>query len=348
MGYTSWETSEALLEDEEREAFVELNPSTFFIRHPPPPHKLHDAITDDDLLFQTIHMGAAVVNESNWRLSITGMVARPFSLNLHQLKRLPSRNVTSFHECYGSPLVPPTKALRRIGNVTWTGVPLYLLLNHAVVDSNAKFIWSEGLDRGTFAKVDADRYQKDLPMSKAMAEEVLIAYEMNGCPLSKNRGGPVRLVVPGWFGTNATKWLCKIDVRDRRAPGPFTTVFYNEKSPSDEPGFEQKPVWKVQPNSMITRPVPDSILEGPIIEVEGRAWSEDGVQSVDVSVDEGRTWAAASVEARAEFSWQKFEAKLSLTAGDRTILARAKGADGRMQPPGEGRNHVHRVPITLT
>ena len=108
--------------DEERQAFVELDPPDFHIRHPPAPDKLDEFLTPDDLLFQTLHMGGAKIDASKWKLVITGMVDRPFVLTLDQLKNLPSKTVTSFVECYGSPLVPPTKALRRIGNVEWTGV----------------------------------------------------------------------------------------------------------------------------------------------------------------------------------------------------------------------------------
>ena len=330
-------------EDEEREAFIQLNPPGFFIRHPPAPHKLDAFLTLDDDLFQTIHMGGAEVDATKWILVITGMVKHPFALTLSQLKGLPSTTLTSFNECYGSPLVPPTKALRRIGNVRWTGVPLHHLLDKAGVQPGARFVWSEGLDRGCFANIEADRYQKDLPMEKAMSPEVLIAYEMNGQPISRNRGGPVRLVVPGWFGTNSTKWLCKLSVQDRRAPGIFTTKFYNEKYPPDDPTCAYKPIWKVQPNSMVVKPAPEATLEGPDVVIEGWAWSADGVERVDVSADEGETWFASELEQRTEYSWQRYRARLKLGNGTQTVLAKATGHDGRAQPLGGGRNHVHRV-----
>ena len=155
------------------------------------------------------------------------------------------------------------------------------------------------------------------------------------------------MIVPGWFGTNSTKWLCKIEVQDRRAPGPFTTTFYNEHFPPDDPMNPSKPVYRVQPNSMIVRPEPDAKVPGPDVVVEGWAWSEDGVDAVDVSSDEGENWVAAEIEARTEFSWQRFRTKLKLSIGQHTILARARGKDGRVQPLGEGRNHVHRVSIEV-
>ncbi|KAK5163911.1 uncharacterized protein LTR77_010306 [Saxophila tyrrhenica] len=340
-------TAPPLAEDEERSAFVKLDPAGFFIRHPPPPHELDSFITDDDSLFQTIHMGAAVVDESKWRLVVSGLVSNPFSLTLGQLRNFPSETITAFMECYGSPLVPPTKALRRIGNVTWTGVPLSTLLSQAQPHESGSYVWTTGLDRGAFANVSADRYQKDLPISKAMNPELLVAYAMNGEPLSKNRGGPVRLVVPGWFGTNSTKWLCKIEVQDRRAPGPFTMTFYNEKYPPDDPLNPSKPVFGVQPNSMIVRPQPDAKVAGPEVAVEGCAWSEDEVEAVGVSADEGQSWVVAELKDREGFSWQRFRAELKLNKGRHTLLARSKGRDGRMQPLGEARNHVHRVEIEV-
>lgn len=166
--------------DNERSAFVNLEPSGFFIRHPPQPHMLDEYITPDDRLFQTIHMGAAVVNQEKWRLVVDGLVQHPFALNFDMLRKLPSRTVTSFHECYGSPLKPAITALWRVGNVQWTGVPLRAILEMAVPLPAASFVWSDGLDRGQFAGVKADRYQKDLPIAKAMSEEVLLAYEING------------------------------------------------------------------------------------------------------------------------------------------------------------------------
>lgn len=335
-------------EDEERKAFLYRDPATFFIRHPPPPHELDTFLTDDDKLFQTIHMGGAEVSLEKWMLVVEGMVEWPYALTLDQLQRLPSKTITSFHECYGSPLQPPTKALRRIGNVRWTGVPLSRLLAQAKPKPQARFVWSEGLDRGEFAGVKADRYQKDLPLEKALSSEVLVAYAMNSQPLNKNRGGPVRLVVPGWFGTNSTKWLSKLSVQDRRAPGPFTTTFYNEHYPPDDPTCESRPIWKVQPNSMIVTPAPDSNLPGPEVSVEGWAWSCDTLEDVSVSADEGETWVRAAMDSRTEFSWQRFRAKLKLSSGKHTILSRAKSSDGRMQPLGEGRNHVHRVSISVT
>lgn len=335
---------------QERNAFVRLDKSGFNIRHPPPPHLLDNFITSEDQLFQTTHMGTVIVDTSKYILVVDGLVPKPFTLTLSRLKALPQTSVTAFHECYGSPLKPPTDALWRIGNVKWTGVRLSHLLRLAGIShsSEACFVWSEGLDRGSFANVAADRYQKDLAMHRALRDEVLVVYEMNGEPLSIERGGPVRLIVPGYFGTNSTKWLCRISVRENRAPGPFTTIFYNETDSKDPAKLQKIPVWNVEINSMITRPASDQILSGPELIVQGWAWGDAEVDTVRISYDDGQMWCNAQTERRREYEWQRFSITFVLPPGSYTLIARAISNAGESQPLEGHRNHVHRVKFAIS
>ena len=340
------------------------------VRPPPPSHLLDSPITPDKSLFQTIHFAPApTINLDKYRLIVGGLVEHSLSLSLHDIKALPSTTVTAFHECYGPPTLPPDTNRWRVGCVHWTGVRLCHILSLAQPKPEANFVWSDGLDKGTFQGVFSDRYRKDLPMSKALSPEVLVAYEMNGEPLSKERGGPVRLVVPGWFGTNSTKWLCRLEVRKERAQGEFVGRgrFYSEQVPEDEggptreetkwdgnvlwekEGREMRPVWRIQVNSMIVRPRPDEVFvmeqgeELVDVEVEGWAWSDAGVKSVEISVGDGRMWEDAQVETRKDYGWQKFRRKLSAGKGDWEVIARAACRSGLKQPLEGRRNHVHHV-----
>ncbi|KAF9772389.1 hypothetical protein IL306_009916 [Fusarium sp. DS 682] len=331
----------------EREACSSIDPEGFFLRPPPTPHYLSSFITPDDQLFQTIHMGAAVVDPEKWLLVVDGLVRRPFALTLEQLKALPQTSVMAFHECYGSPLKPPTSNPWRIGNIVWTGVRLSTILALAEPLAEARFVWSEGLDHGKFFEYEADRYQKDLPITKAQRAEVLLACTMNGEPLSKERGGPVRLVVPGWFGTNSTKWLCRLSLQETRAPGPFAAVLYNEKDPTDPEGVKMRPVWKVEVNSMITKPADSAVICAGEVTVEGWAWSHDAVVLVEISKDEGHSWARGNVEKKEDQAWQRFTATVKLEPGVSKLIARAT-SEGGMQQPLEGRrNHVHSITVNV-
>ncbi|KAF5690436.1 sulfite oxidase s [Fusarium circinatum] len=331
----------------EREACISIDPEGFFLRPPPTPHRLSSFITPDEQLFQTIHMGAAVVGEAKWLLVIDGLVRKPFALSLAQLKALPQTSVTSFHECYGSPLKPPTSNPWRIGNVVWSGVRLSTILALAEPLPEAHFVWSEGLDRGKFFEYEADRYQKDLPVTKAQRPEVLLAWKINGEPLCKERGGPVRLVVPGWFGTNSTKWLCRLSLEGTRAPGPFASVLYNEKDPADPQGVKMQPVWEVEVNSMITKPADSEAISAGLVTVEGWAWSHDGVALVEVSKDEGRNWIRGKVDTKEDQAWQRFTVAVELESGILKLIARATSESGMRQPLTGRRNHIHSITVNV-
>ena len=354
---------------DERAASLSLPGTHPYIRPPPPPHQLCSPITPETSLFQTIHFAPApTVDLDAYRLVVTGLVQNPITLNLNDIKALPSTTVIAFQECYGPPTLPADTNRWRVGCVRWTGVRLSHLLSLAKPTASARFVWTDGLDKGTFQGVFSDRFRKDLPMSKALAPEVLVAYEINGEPLSQNRGGPVRLVVPGWFGTNSTKWLCRLEVSERRAEGEFVGKgrFYNEEVPDAElegtrgetkwdgdvlwenaEGKGMRPVWRIQVNSMIVRPRPDEIFVlgnglGEVeLEVEGRAWSDTGVEGVEVSLDDGGSWEKAEVEERPDYGWQKFRKKVKVGKGEWKVIARAECKSGMKQPLEGRRNHVH-------
>jgi DMSO/TMAO reductase YedYZ molybdopterin-dependent catalytic subunit len=109
--------------------------------------------------------------------------------------------ITSIYQCCGSPLKPEMPT-RRVCNVVWSGVRLAALLADCEPDPAAQFVWSSGADYGVFEGDYCDAFVKDLPLDR-VAADVLIAFEMNGSPLRPENGYPVRLVVPGYYGTSS-------------------------------------------------------------------------------------------------------------------------------------------------
>jgi DMSO/TMAO reductase YedYZ molybdopterin-dependent catalytic subunit len=313
------------------------------------PDQQHDRATKTQDAIVLCHLGIPRIDPQRWSLTIDGMLKTPLSLTLDQLRQRPGINITAVHQCAGSPLEPEIPA-RRICNVTWTGVPLTSLLRECDVDERATYLWSYGADHGSFEGVEVETYLKDLPLAR-VADDALIAYELNGKALPMEHGFPARLVVPGFYGTNSVKWLERISLADRRAPSPFTTRWYNDVvlNEGGVPTGEVEPVWRIAPESIVVSPNPDALVPvGVPMEIWGWAWADGGVSNLDVSNDGGQSWQPARLEPVQGRAWQKFtHTWVPKTSGRVSVQSRAKGFDGSMQPPAGRRNAVHSVSILV-
>lgn len=340
------------LEDDARGIIVtpvKLEPSTFFRRIPLAPHQMRDRITRTDDAIVLCHLGVPRLDRDQWSLTIDGLVERPLTLRFDDLLRYPKAEMTSFHQCAGSPL-QPREPTRRICNVTWGGVRLVDLLADCRPRPAARYIWSRGADYGEFGGVAVDAYGKDLPMAR-LGEDVLIAYEMNGSALPAEHGFPARLVVPGFYGTNSVKWLVGITFAASRATGPFTTRWYNDPvldSAGRETG-ETAPVWAIAPESLIVTPAPDATIEVSVEqEIWGWAWADGGVASVEVRTGDQEAWLPADLEQSRGREWQRFTMRWSpRQRGAVTLASRATSKSGLVQPISGWRNAIHGVPVTV-
>jgi len=295
-------------------------------------------------LFVLAHLGIPEIKAENWSLCIDGLVDTPLELDFNELLRRPERVVETVHQCAGSPL-DPTTPTRRVANVRWTGVDLAELLADAGVRSSATHLWAFGLDHGVFAGDEQDCYLKDIPLSRIAAGDVLVAYQLNGEPLSGKHGFPARLVVPGYFGTNSVKWLSRLTLSDDRAKSLFTTRLYNDPVPGSD---ATRPVWEIAPESVIVSPAPDSKLTAGDIEIWGWAWSAGDVACVDVSTDGGMTWRDARLEPRSQRSWQRFSYPWSARrSGAHELLCRATDIEGETQPLEGVRNAVYSITVNV-
>ncbi|HZD62954.1 MAG TPA: molybdopterin-dependent oxidoreductase, partial [Xanthobacteraceae bacterium] len=244
------------------------------------PHEMSDTITASKDVFVLAHLGIPRINPAQWRLSIDGLIGKARTLGLDDLKARPKSTVEAVHQCCGNPLEPKLPT-RRVVNVRWGGVDLAALLDELDLDPRARFLWSYGHDGGDFAGTDCDWYVKDMRLERLAAGGVLVAYEMNDAPLAAEHGFPVRLVVPGYYGTNSVKWLWRLHVASHRADTLFTTSLYNDAADEHDiaAGFPaRRPVWAIEPESIIVAPAPDaSIAVGERTEIRGWAWSFRGI-----------------------------------------------------------------------
>jgi DMSO/TMAO reductase YedYZ molybdopterin-dependent catalytic subunit len=254
----------------------------------------------------------------------------------------------SVYVCSGNP-AQPTVAMRRVANVKWRGVDLAEMLGSLGIRHDATHIWAYGLDYGRFRGVEQQHYVKDFPLSRLREGGVLIAYELNDEPLTQQNGFPARLVIPGYYGTNNVKWLCRLEVADRRPTSIMTTKFYNDPDfDADPSGAVTRPVWAVAPESIIVSPPAKGTVPRSPIEIWGWAWSSSEILLVEVSTDGGKSWMRASLEPRRELSWQRFSHIWSPPrAGSYELHCRATDIKGEIQPAHGARNSVYAMNVSV-
>ncbi len=271
-------------------------------------------------------------------LEISGALARPLTLTVDDLRVMPSRSLVVTLECAGNGrafLEPPVPGepwrLGAVGTAEWTGVPLRALLERAALYSTAVEILFRGADAGVPADVGRRiAFERSLPVSDAHARDVLVAYAMDGAPLPPEHGGPLRLVVPGWYGMASVKWLARITALER----PFAGFYQTERYIIDG-----APLRTIEPRAVIVSPQDGDQLAPGTLPVRGYAWSGRApLERVALSADAGLTWREVTLgEAVSPHAWREWRCAIELARGSVTLLARAYDGEG-IQPTGQTRN----------
>jgi DMSO/TMAO reductase YedYZ molybdopterin-dependent catalytic subunit len=319
--------------------------------HQVQPHELTEELSPEQKHYILCHIGVPQLAQAEWSLEVTGLVRKSLKFTYDELLRLPQTTMTAFQECAGSPM-KPTAAVRRVNQIEWRGVALSTILDLAGVHDKARYLWASGADHGTYEAtgVEVEEYQKDLPIEKALSAGVLLATHLNGKPLPEVRGGPVRLVVPGYYSTCSVKWLLRIEPRAERSSNYFAAVLYNDVVKQGNVDV-RRPVWDIAPHSVIVAPAPSPAqhLGQAIEQVWGWAWGAREIMRVEVSTDGGVTWSDARLQPRTGWRWQRFQLPWRPVAGACYELAcRATDDSGTVQPEAGARNEVFRTSVTVT
>src|SRR3972149_6023889 len=169
-------------------------------------------VTPTGMHYLLVHFDIPHVDAAEWRLNVGGLVSRPLSLTLDDIRRRPAVTLTVTMECAGNgraileprPVSQPW-LLEGVGTAHWTGTPLRGVLQEASLNERAVELLFTGLDRGVQGD-EVQYYQRSLAVDEATRDEVLLAYEMNGRPLEPQHGFPLRLLVPGWYGMARGAW----------------------------------------------------------------------------------------------------------------------------------------------
>jgi DMSO/TMAO reductase YedYZ molybdopterin-dependent catalytic subunit len=285
------------------------------------------------------------VDLSTFNLTLEGEVNRPLKLTLSDLRAFRETSHVVTLECAGNGRVysePPVPGLQwekgAVGTARWTGVPLRDVLNRAGVKPTAKHIVMDGADVPVGSVPD---FVRSIPIEKAMHPDTLLAYRMNGEEIPIEHGFPLRLIVPGWEAAASTKWLVNIRVSENEADGHFMRNAYRIPNRGVAPGSAVDPADMVPYTALDVKSIFTSPLEGVAVgtgvsvELRGFAWAgEADVTRVDVSVDFGRTWVAATLDGeKARYAWRRFRYVWKPNRrGSYVVLSRATDSQGRTQP----------------
>lgn len=307
---------------------------------------LEEFVTPAERFYVRCHFPIPQIDAATWRLHVAGAVASPLALTLEDLRAMPSVAAMVTMECAGngrSFLEPKVKGvewdLGAVGNAEWTGVLLREVLERAGAATDAAEVILEGADQGALKEPPRPpgeiRYARSLPLEKAK-QDVLLAYAMNGEPLSRSHGFPLRAVVPGWFGMASVKWLQRMIVTHEPFHGYYQSIDYSYWAQRDAlPSLV--PLRAMRVKAQIARPHMHEVMRaGSAYRVHGAAWGgDDEITNVEFSSDGGENWCRATLLGEpVKNAWRFWECTWSAPArsGAYRLIARATDAAGRTQP----------------
>ena len=340
LGFPEWALP-VLAQGETAVPFTDLPPT--FNANPRVDTRLLDirtidgAFTPRDRFYTTQHYGHPEVDPAAFRLKVTGLVTTKLSLSLDELKKMGGRELVAGFECSGNRR--PFQGLASNGR--WTGVPLKTVLDKAGVKAGAREFVFFGADKGE-EEVDfrADKFKveqqfgRSLPREKALSPEPFLAWAMNGEPLTKHQGFPLRLVVPGWYGVANVKWLSQVHVQDEVYLGKYQARWYRTlrgETIDGETKWKETAVTHMQLKSFVARVTKVGTANKVLVVA-----LNDGtpLKSVEVKVDDG-PWLPAALDpaTSGKYSWKLYTYTWTgATPGEHTLVSRATDINGQVQP----------------
>jgi sulfite dehydrogenase len=305
-------------------------------------------ITPNDAFFVRYHLAGIPleIDPDTFRVEVKGKVDKPLKLSLAELKAMPSVEIVAVNQCSGNSrgFFEPRVAGGQLGNgamgnARWKGVSLKAVLDRAGVQKDAKQVTFNGLDTPIVDKTPD--FVKALDIDEARNGEVMLAYSMNGQDLPFLNGFPLRLVVPGYYGTYWMKHLSEITVIDSVFDGFWMKSAYripDNDCNCTEPGTPPKttiPIGRFTVRSFITS-VGDGakVAAGQPVTLKGIAFDGGtGIKEVAVSTDDGKSWTPATLgQDLGKYSFREWQLPVTLAAGPHALMVRATSNGGQTQP----------------
>lgn len=337
---------------------------------------LHNTPTPTPLIYVRNHFDVPHVDADTWTLRVLGLGGQERIFRLHELKELESRLLTVILECAGNGRKAFSPAIKdeipweygAVSTIVFTGIPLRHVLEQVGVQTDeqndVKEIRFEGIDShkdkqpGPITSFDSKGpYARSLPLTKAMDDDTLLAWAMDGRPLAPEHGYPLRLVVPGWYAMASVKWLREIVALDHEFKGHFQQDRYVYKN-----NGLAVPVREVHVRSTIACPADGDRLSAERIPIRGLAWSgKNSITRVEVSTDAGHSWTDAELTKPTKngryaptlwtFEWKP---RRNAHPTQHVLMSRATNSEDKTQLPqkewnlyGYGNNAIQTVLVTV-
>ncbi len=341
-----------------------------------PPHLLDEEVTSAERFFvRNNGLPPENIDLKSWTLTIDGEAAqKKVVLSLADLKsKFKTYTYQLTLECGGNgraEFYPPAKGNQwttgAVGCASWTGVRLKDVLNYAGVKSNAVYVAYEGKDVHLSGEPGKLTISRGVPIKKALENESLIAWQMNGEDIPLMNGYPLRLLFGGWPASCSGKWLSRIRIRNIVHDGPkMLGSSYRVPCKPVEAGAKVKDedmciIESMPVKSLITYPKTGAtIKKGQELSLRGHAWAGDlDVKEMHVSIDYGSTWKQVQLDPpKNRLAWQRWTAKVNFPGkGYYEVWARAVDAEGKSQPmivpnwnpKGYLNNACHRIAVKVT
>lgn len=304
--------------------------------------KIDGHITPVDQFFFTQHYNRPEIDPASYRLKLTGMVNKPAELSLADLKAMKSVELLNGYECSGN----SARAFEGLSSCgRFTGVRLRDVLKHAGVGEKAREVVFFGTDRKqediAFRQQTyklEQQFGRSITLEHAMKPDPMLAWALNGEPLKRDQGAPLRLIMPGWYGVCNVKWLSEIHLQEDRYLGNFQARWYRTLRGVGGTGEDNDPN-----TQWVETEVTRMHLKSVIARVRKTAAGyqvfgfvlNDGtpLKSVEVSID-GGAWQAATLDkSNTQYSWKLFTFDWKgATPGEHTLVSRATDAENVVQP----------------
>ncbi len=335
----------ALAQGETEVPFVDF-PATFN-PNPSPGRRFFDTrkidnfITPADQYYTFQHFAQPMLDAASFKLKVAGMFSKPRDFSLAELQALkPALEQIVAYECGGNS--PARNAQGMVSNGRWKGIGLATLLKSCGVSSDAREIAFYGADftaedvthgNGAATHIDKAYFARSLSVEHAMKREPMLAWELNGAPLTVNQGAPLRLIVPGWYGVAQVKWVNHIQAQPNRLVSRFMSRDYvtvRERKVGDDTELVEYTVGPIQLKSVVSR----ATKTGNSVKIMGFALTDlTPLKSVEVSID-GGPWQTATLDKQnTATSWKLFSYIWNNpTPGQHTVVSRATDVNGQVQP----------------